>query len=247
MPNKKFCQSNDKLPQLLSFDFSNHQIYPKFQNHNVSFDDYYLALANIIPHNFESYAICLHPIGYYQNEQYIEPKINNRKSIFKAFEILVNNDMNLNDLYRLEGELFENNSKLSYLSKDHWLYLSNGYCSDLQFNFMIDTLKNLVNNDIYYYYELLKIIGYSEYDYTKISELLFKGEILTHQELQYYSKIHTQPTVLFDNSEKWVIVTDYDTPYTFIGGEKYFVEKFLNSEYDIYPITPKYQWVKKID
>lgn len=219
MSNKKLCQSNDKLPQFLSFDFFKHQIHPKFQNHNVLFDDYYLALANIIPHNFESYAICLHPIGYYQNEQYIEPKISNRKSILKAFEILVNDDMNLdnlNDLYRLEGELFENNSKLSYLSKDHLLYLSNGDCSDVQFNFMIDTLKNLVDNDIYYYYELLKIIGYSEYDFNKISELLFKGEILTHREVQQHSKISTQPTILFDDSE-----------------------------YDIYPITPKYQWVKK--
>ncbi|WFF38366.1 hypothetical protein LU290_08960 [Moraxella nasibovis] len=239
MPSKKFFQSNDKLPQFLSFDFSEYQIYPKFQNNNLSFYDYYLALANIIPHNFESYAICLHPIGYYQNEQYIEPKINNRKSIFKAFEISVNDEINLDYLCDLESELFQKYSSL--------LYTSNGDCSDVQFNFMINTLKNLVDNEIYYYYELLKIISYSEYDYSKISELLFKGEILTHQELQQHSKISTQPTILFDDSEKWVIATDYDTPYTFIGGEKYFVEKFLNSEYDIYPITPKYQWVKKYD
>ena len=239
MSNKKFFQSNDKLPQFLSFDFSEYQIYPKFQNNNLSFYNYYLALANIIPHNFKSYEICLQPIGYHQNGRYTEPKINNRKSVFEAFEISVNDEINLDYLCDLESELFQKYSSL--------LYTSNGDCSDVQFNFMIDTLKNLVDNDIYYYYELLKIIGYSEYDYRKISELLFKGEILTHQELQYYSKIHTQPTVLFDNSEKWVIATDYDTPYTFIGGDKEFVEKFLNTEYDIYPIKAKYQWVKKCD
>ncbi|MDO4450659.1 MAG: hypothetical protein Q4B79_06865 [Moraxella sp.] len=237
MSNKKFFQSNDKLPQFLSFDFSEYQIDPKFQNKNLSFYDYYLALANIVPHNFESYAICLQPIGYHQNGQYIEPKT--RKSLFEAFEILLNDDIDLDDLCHLESELFQKCGLL--------LCTSNGDCSDLQFNFMIDTLKNLVDNDIYYYYELLKIIGYSEYDYNTISELLFKGEILTHQELQHYSKIHTQPTLLFDDSEKWVIATEYDVPYTFIGGEKYFVERFLNSEYEIYPITPKYQWIKKYD
>lgn len=234
MSNKKFFQSNDKLPQFLSFDFSEYQIDPKFQNNNLSFYNYYLALANIIPHNFESYAICLQPIGYHQNGQYIEPKT--RKSLFEAFEILSNDEINLDDLCNLESELFQKYSSL--------LYTSNGDCSDVQFNFIINTLKNLVDNEIYYYYELLKIISYSEYDYSKISELLFKGEILTHQELQHYSKIYTQPTLLFDNSEKWVVATDYDTSYTFIGGDKEFVKEFLNNEYDIYPIKPKYQWVK---
>lgn len=237
MLNKKFCQCNDKLPQFLSFDFSNHQIYPKVQNKNSSFYDYYLALANIIPHQFESYAICLQPIGYHQNGRYTEPKIKNRKSVFEAFEISVNDEINLDYFYHLESKLFQKYGLL--------LYTSNGDCSDEQFDFIINTLKTLVNNEIYYYYETLKIIGYSEYDYNKISELIFKGEILTHQELQYYSKIYTQPTLLFDNSEKWVIATDYGTPYTFIGGEKSFVEKFLNNGYDIYPITPKYQWIKK--
>lgn len=250
MSKEKLCQSNDKLPQFLSFDFSKHQIYPEFQNNYPSLVDYYWALVNIIPHHFESYAIILHPIGYHQHEQYIEPKTNNRKSAFKAFGILTNDDIKLdhaNDLYRMEGELMENNCKISRLSKYNLLYLSNGECSDVQYNFIINTLKKLVNNDIYYYYELLKIICHSEYDNRNISELLFKGEILTHQEVQQYSKIATQPSMLFDKSEKWVIATDHDIPYTFIGGNKSFVEKFLNAEYDIYPIEPKYQWIKKID
>lgn len=242
MSNQKFCQSDDKLPQFLSFDFSKHQIYPEFPNNFPLFNDFYLSLAHTIQHHFESYAIILHPIGYYQNEQYIEPKTHNRKSIFKAFGILANDDINLDnltDLYHLEDKLFQNNCNA--------LYLSNGECSDVQFNFIIDILKNLVNNDIYYYYEILKIINYSEYDFNNISELLFKGEILTHQEVQQYSKIFTQPSMLFDKNEKWVIATVYDIPYTFIGGDKSFVEKFLNAEYDIYPIEPKYQWIKQID
>lgn len=242
MSNQKFCQSDDKLPQFLSFDFSKHQIYPELPNNFPLFDDFYLSLAHTIQHHFESYAIILHPIGYYQNEQYIEPKTNNRKSIFKAFGILTNDDINLDsltDLYHLEDKLFQNNCNA--------LYLSNGECSDVQYNFIINTLKKLVNNDIYYYYELLKIICHSEYDNRNISELLFKGEILTHQEVQQYSKIFTQPSMLFDKNGKWVIATVYDIPYTFIGGDKSFVEKFLNAEYDIYPIEPKYQWIKKID
>lgn len=250
MSNQKFYQSDDKLPQFLSFDFSKHQIHPEFPNNFLLFDDFYLSLAHTIQHHFESYAIILHPIGYYQHEQYIEPKTNNRKSIFKAFGVLTNDDIKLdhaNDLYRMEGELIENNCKISHLSKYNLLYLSNGECSDVQYNFIINTLKKLVNNDIYYYYELLKIICHSEYDNRKISELLFKGEILTHQEVQQYSKIFTQPSMLFDKSEKWIIATVYDIPYTFIGGDKSFVEKFLNAEYDIYPINPKYQWIKKID
>lgn len=237
MSNKKIYQSNDKLPNFLSFDFSQHQIYPEFKFNNQAFYDYYLALANIIPCNFESYAICLHPIGYYQDGNYTEPKANTRKSLFQAFEISVNYEMNLNNLYHLEKELFQKHS----LS----LYTSNGDSSNIQFDFIIDILKTLVNNDIYYYYDILKIISYSEYDYNNLSELLFKGEILVHQELQQHSKIQTQPTALFDDSETWGIVTDYDLPYTFIAGNKSFVDCFLKAEYDIYPITPKYQWIKK--
>ena len=109
-----------------------------------------------------------------------------------------------------------------------------GNCETEDLKFILNSVKELFGDDLVnYYYCLLKVKKME-------NEKILRGPISEFDELKNKSDIRDSPTAIFPDNKKWCIVSDYDLPFTFVGGTKELVDKITsNNEFDIFKIIPK--------
>ena len=91
-----------------------------------------------------------------------------------------------------------------------------------------DTLAN-------YYYCLLKTDKCDD-------EIVYRGYLSEFDELKNKDDIRDNPTAIYPDNKEWCIVTDYDLPYTYIGGTKEFIDNITsNNDFEIFKIEPRFK------
>jgi hypothetical protein len=207
---------------------------------NFSFKEAYWEMMTLLmPYNFESYAILLHQPADFYTEEF---PLQTRKEIYTAYGISIDNiDLSdIENLALLDDLMWRNSTEIESFEIDD---LENGRCSRKQFDFIASKINSFFNGDIYYHYGILKCISYgkSDIDSSIRDYKLFKSSsFLIYDELEELSRIATQPDGIFSINGNWAIITDYDQPYTFIGGSRELINSLISEKYDLYEIKPKY-------
>ncbi|MGE8654234.1 MAG: hypothetical protein ACN6NV_10900 [Acinetobacter gandensis] len=202
---------------------------------------YWESMAMLMPYCFESYAIILH-----QPNQHLyggQGVLKTRQDIYQAYGIKFDplDALNIETYAAFDEIMWRSDVEIAGWDVDK---LQNGECSIEQFDFTISCLNTFQNQDIFYHYGILKSIAYGNInnDFSKKDYRLFKGNsLLDYAELVETVGINTQPDGIFCGQGKWAIITDYDQPYTFIGGSLDLIDSVISTTYDIYRIQPKYK------
>lgn len=111
-----------------------------------------------------------------------------------------------------------------------------GNCETEELTFILNQLADLYGDTLVnYYYCLLKT---EKWD----NEIIYRGQISEFDELKSKADIRENPTAIYPDTKEWCIVTDYDLPFTYIGGTKEFIDRITtNNDFDIYRIEPKFK------
>jgi len=210
---------------------------------------YWRMLSMCCPLIFEKYAIVLHSFA-------INQKI---KELFKAGQEVFEDPLSNPDTHTISWADFfklyhqEFNFENSYyiqniirkeIVKDSWppyiWYPAEGNLDKEEFSEIFLKIKNLYNDQVVnYFYSLLKTKSWG-------NDILYKGLLSEFHKLKEEDEIKDNPTAVFPNTKEWCIISDYDLPFTFIGGSGKLIDSITNdTEYEIFQIGPKYAVNKK--
>jgi hypothetical protein len=232
--------SNDKLPAWISRQASlgpNVQVEGMLTNDNA----FWYLLTVCCPLIFESYAIILHPFwinwkakdlttsGLKISEDQTDNSDFKRVS-WRHFFSIYGKSFNLETAYKTQEELSEE------LRKDYPSYVwfpGEGDCESEELTFVLQQVSQLYGDIIAnYYYCLLKTEKWE-------TEHIYRGRLSEFAELKFQADIRDNPTAIFSDDKKWCIVSDYDLPFTYIGGSTELIDSIVsNSDFEIFKLTP---------
>lgn len=206
---------------------------------------FWYLLTVCCPLIFESYAIVLHPFwinwkakdliesGLKLTEDQVEEKDFQRLT-WTEFLKVFNKVFELNTANSTSIEIQEN------LRKDEWpvyiWYPEEGNCETPELKFILDKLiENYGNSEVDYFYCLLKTKNWE-------NEIIYRGKLTEFECLKSQEDLRDNPTAIYPDYQSWCIVTDYDLPFTYVGGSKEFIQELTaSSEFDIYELEPKFE------
>jgi len=202
---------------------------------------YWYLLTVCCPLIFESYALILHP--FWADLELRENKLTNSTksqtfeknlkpiSWTKSFGIF-NKDFDLKTSNEIQEKIRLEivNDWPSYIN-----FPEEGDCSDEQLGFvrnrLIESYGDVVAN---YYYCILKTGKWEE-------DKIYSGKLSELEQLKDNDGVRDNPTAIFPDDKSWCLVTDYDLPFTYIGGSEKFITSITDNEYlDIYRIFPAF-------
>jgi hypothetical protein len=221
---------------------------------NVSVDgerteeNFYLYLLTVCcPLIFESYAIVLHPYwinwkvkdlissGLTIKENQVE-NIHFERVNWTEFFKFYGYDFNVSTANQTQEKISQ--KLLSGKTKQtNWpVYIwfpGEGNCETKELKFIFSRLTDVYGDtESNFYYCLLKTEKLDE-------EKVFKGKLSEFDELSKNKDLRDNPTAIFPDNKTWCIISDYDLPFTYIGGTKEFIDSLIeNKEFDIYEIKP---------
>ncbi|MFC3903710.1 hypothetical protein SAMN05421749_1074 [Acinetobacter marinus] len=219
-----------------------HEVLPidKTQHTNsTDLGSFWEIMPLLMPNHFESYAIVLHQHSDADTDRAL-PKTQrySRQEIYAKLNIPYLSE----DIYDLDSYALAD-SKLWKSELREELFTSllqlNGDCHPKQYDFIVNIISTLeLNTEVFYHYDLLKVLDNSIY---QENDKMFFGELLQYSNLVKATNIACQPTAIFAKDSNWAMITDYDLPYTFIGGKLSLIKKLINTQYDIYGISPRFK------
>ena len=213
---------------------------------------FWYTLTVSCPLIFESYAIVLHPFwinwkvkdlissGFTIPENESDEKDFHRinwTEFFKMYDF----DFNLKTANQIQEKIrlriLNNETKESAWPEYLW-FPGDGKCETEDLEFIFLNLRKLYGDlNVNFYYGLLKTID--------LKDKNFQGKISEFVELKNYKNLRGNPTAIFPDKPIWCIISDYDSPYTYIGGSKMFIDSITkNKEFDIHEITPTFPVVE---
>lgn len=191
--------------------------------------NYFLKIT--IPNVFESYAIILH--SFWINNKLKKEKLNfnidDDNDDEKDFERISWTDFFkiYNHEFKIENCL-ETKEKISTVNGqfNNELYPGEGLCDKEH----LVSLKNLIieiygDENIYGYYTFLSTINWK-------SDKLYFGNISEIEELLNNEELRLTPSLIYSENKNWVLNSDYDLPFSFIGGEKKLIEKLVKENHN---------------
>lgn len=115
-----------------------------------------------------------------------------------------------------------------------------GNCETVELKYIFSTLTDLYGDlSANFYYNLLKTQEWTE-------DKMYNGKLSEFDKLTALDNLRDNPTAVFPDDKTWCIVSDYDLPFTYIGGTKEFINRLTtNKDFDIYKIEPKYNEKKE--
>lgn len=221
----------------------NIQVDGKQTNEN----SYWYLLPVCCPMFFERYAIVLHPhwinwkakelitSGLTLTEGQLDNKDFKRVNWTNFFRIF-GHDFNLKTANQTQEkirlQLLNGGTKQADWPAYIW-FPSEGNCESEELKFIFSRLMELYGNtEANFYYCLLKSHEWDE-------ERIFKGKLSDFEELSKKKEIRDNPTAIYPDDKSWCIISDYDLPFTYIGGTKEFIDSLtIDKEFDIYEIKP---------
>lgn len=237
-------KSNNRLPDWIKRQAS---LGPNVSVDGEQTDDnsFWYLLTVCCPLIFESYAIILHPFwinwkvkelvesGFIYTEEQTYKRDFQRVSWREFFKIF-DRDFDFDTANLTQSELKEE------ISKKEWpvyiWYPAEGDCETLELKFVIKTLVDLYGNQpVNYYYCLLKTESWDK-------EIIYNGSLTEFDQLKTMDDVRDNPTAIYPDDQSWCIVTDYDLPFTYIGGSKELIHRIIQTnDFDIYEIEPKFE------
>lgn len=206
---------------------------------------FWYLLTVCCPLVFDSYAIVLNPFwinwkvkelvdsGLTIKEEQTN-KADFKRLTWKEFFKIYDKDFDLNTANQIEIEIEKQihlNEWPSYL----W-FPGEGNCETEELTFILNQLADLYGDTLVnYYYCLLKTEKWE-------NEIIYRGHISKFDELTSNANIRENPKAIYPDNKAWCIVTDYDLPFTYLGGTKEFIDRITNcKDFDIFRIEPKFK------
>lgn len=184
---------------------------------------FWYLLTVCCPLLFDSYAIVLSPFWInWKVKELVNSGLTikgeqTEKSDFKRlswhqFFKLYDKDFDLNTANQTEIEI------KNQINLDKWpTYLwfpGEGNCETEELKFILNQAADLYGDTLVnYYYCLLKT---EEWD----NEIIYRENLSEFDELKNKGDIRENPTAVYPDDKEWCIITDYDLPFTYIGGQR---------------------------
>uniref|UniRef100_F4C8W9 Uncharacterized protein n=1 Tax=Sphingobacterium sp. (strain 21) TaxID=743722 RepID=F4C8W9_SPHS2 len=112
-------------------------------------------------------------------------------------------------------------------------YPNEGNCESFELEYIFKHIKD-IHGDILIniYYCQLKTQNWEK-------EIIYQAHLTEFNLLPSEKEVLDNPTAIYPDDKSWCIVSDYDLPFTYIGGSKTLIDRITqNSPFDIYPIEP---------
>ena len=201
-------------------------------------DCYWEVMAYNMPYQFEDYAIVLHQ--HIDNEIWATDNLKTprqRQYVYKKLNIAFpeNAQEDLNAYALADSQMWDKETREDFFSN---ILTLNGKAHPAQLEYIIDVLKQQNQDTVLYHYDLLKT---REHSHPDAPAKLFKGDLISFNELKSQSQLPTQPSGFFSENATWAVITDVEKPYSFIGGSRNIIDALISTEHDIYRIQPKFK------
>jgi len=186
---------------------------------------YFLRVT--LPNKFEKYALALH--SYWINENIPNDEIRESQNDDKELDEEDFTRKNWKDFYKIKGQQFELNKAINStidLNRDlnhmnNELYPGEGLIDKEH----LESIKNIVlkfygNEEIEVFYHFLSTVKCEK-------NKLFEGRIKDLVDILKNDELTLTPSLIYSKNQKWVINTDYDLPFSTIGGEAKLIENLI--------------------
>lgn len=201
-------------------------------------------VTDLVPAGFESYCKILHPI--YMDPSIQDPDINWDESMnqgsaeelgriesilhgSKLVGVSADPDKQYPRIRWKElagrfqipyGPAITDKTFLNHFSGSSWprfLFApEEGDLNLIQFRTLAQAIRDFSRNEFcYFYYDLLATENFNDW--------LFEGNLARLEELSDL-KVRTTPTYWWPKDRSWCVCTDYDLPFTFVGGPENLIE-----------------------
>jgi len=202
-------------------------------------NSFWYLLTLCCPLIFERYAIVLHPFWINRNLKK-SPNLEHPKNAHnKSFERISWPDFFTMYSYPFDLQSANRNMELirKRIIKTGWpediRYPNEGNCESCELEYILEHIKDIYG-DIFInlYYCQLKTQNWEK-------EIIYQGHLTEFNLLPSEKEVLDNPTAIYPDNKSWCIVSDYDLPFTYIGGSKMLIDRITqNSPFDIYPIEP---------
>lgn len=201
-------------------------------------DDDLVAFCKIaIPQRFEAYAAILNP--FYVSNSFIDRM--RVKNFDKRFHISQDSQnyygISWKDLYTLLGIDFDTScifrvqEPIRFLSRDgHGVYFpGEGRIEDDLINTILTTSTHCYphQDNCRVFFNFLMTVGVTSNHYLSCT----KDQVL---QIKHSDLFHSGPSVIHLPNEKWLVMTDYDSDVSYVGGESHFVNELVRQEPDYF-------------
>ena len=197
--------------------------------------NYFLKLT--LPNRFEKYALALH--SYWINYNLPKDEIKEHENEDEELSEDAYSRLNWKEFYKLKRKQFVlNNAILStidlnreFTQMNNELYPGEGLLDKEHIESLAEEIRKLYGDeeiDVFYTFLSTSNLEQNKMFECKISELV---SLLDNKELRL------TPSLIYPKSKKWAINTDYDLPFTTIGGEKELIDNLIvRNQDEIYEI-----------
>ncbi len=206
---------------------------------------FWYLLTACCPQIFNCYAIVLSPFwinwkvkelansGQAISEEQIGDSDFQRLSWRQYFETH-GKEFDLSTAYRTKEEIGKQ-ILLDKWPKYLW-FPAEGECESEELRFILSHVKELYGDTkVYYHYCYLKTTNCEK-------DIIFSGNLSGFDELINEQDIYYNPTSIYPENQEWCIVSDYDLPFTYIGGTKELIDRIThNNEFEIFRIEPRFK------
>lgn len=196
---------------------------------------YFLRMT--IPNSFESFAVALHSfwinnkipkedVRESNNDDDELPEEDFDRVKWKDFFAKKGKQFQFEEAYKSTSDFYKQFSQMN-----NELFPGEGLMDKEHLNSLIDIVQTIYGNqDIEVFYTFL-----STNDWEK--DRIYKGKISELNQLFENEELRLTPSLIYPKDRQWVVNTDYDLSFSFIGGERKLVDELVHqNENEIYEL-----------
>jgi hypothetical protein len=214
-------------------------------------------LTACCPLIFESYAVLFHP---FMVNWKLKNEIDSGKSIQKERNLTDFESVSWKDFFKLNAkefdiktaytthediaEILRNGPKIANfepLGNTGWppyiLYPAQGNAPFEDLSIIINDIMRIHNDQVVsYYYFLLNTKD------PMLGNIAFEGTLSEFEKLKQPDNIDDTPTIIYPPTKKWCIISDFDTPFTYLGGSTELINAITShKELEVYKLEPRFK------
>ncbi len=191
---------------------------------------YFLRLT--LPNHFESYAIALH--SFWINFRVPKDEIKEIQNYDIELPEEEFTRVKWKDFYGLKKIPFELNSailnsvewKNPFKQMNNELFPGEGLMDEEHLECLVRTVLEIYGNqEVELFYTFLSTQNWDK-------DLIFSGNINDLPSLIKKQELRLTPSLIYPKERNWVVNTDYDLPFSTIGGETKFINKLIELNKD---------------
>ena len=197
----------------------------------------YLALR--CPNKYEKYLVILHPFWIYTDIEEEDSIKVNYSDLFNRFDKV----FDLKNAIKTKSEIFniKNWQTKKVKPSNYFSYPGKGEIEQEELSFISQCIYELYGNiDTDFFYVCMKSKNWDDGE-----DSVIRGKILDSIRVRdTISKIEGNPSAIYPTDKSdWCIISDYDLPFTFIGGKSDLIDKILTEKdivFDFYELKQKF-------